>query len=143
MLWNQLHSLTAFSRTTSSTSEPLSANKTQKGELGPGERKSLSNERVKLILGPATEIHWVREIYRMFILKNRTMQGIADELNRLRVPFLDGREWTRMGVRGILTNPKYKGTSVYNRRNGRLKSKVKANAEAEWIVVPDAFEAIV
>ena len=48
-----------------------------------------------------------------------------------------------MGVRGILTNPKYKGTSVYNRRKGRLRSKVKTNAETEWIVVPDAFEAIV
>ena len=121
----------------------ISANKTQKGELGPGERKSLSNERVKLILGPATEVHWIREIYRMFVSENRTMQGIADELNRMRVPFIDGREWKRMGVRGILTNPKYKGTSVYNRRTGRLKSQVKTNAEAEWIVVPNAFEAII
>jgi len=121
----------------------ISANKTQKGELGPGDRKNLSNERVKLIPGPTNEIHWVREIYRMFISENRNMQSIADELNRLRVPFLDGREWTRMGVRGILTNPKYKGTSVYNRRKSRLRSQVKTNAETEWIVVPDAFEAII
>lgn len=121
----------------------ISANKTQKGELGPGERKSLSNERVKLILGPATEVHWIREIYRMFVSENRTMQGIADELNRLRVPFIDGRKWTRMGVRGILTNPKYKGTSVYNRRRSRLSSQAKTNPETEWVVIPDAFEAII
>src|SRR5208282_2741677 len=121
----------------------ISTNKTQKGELRPGERKSLANERVKLIPGPATEIHWIREIYRMYVSENRTMQGIADELNRLNVPFLDGREWTRMGVRGILTNPKYKGTSVYNQRRSRLGSRVKTNAETEWIVVPDAFEAII
>jgi DNA invertase Pin-like site-specific DNA recombinase len=63
----------------------ISANKTPKGELAPGERKNLGNERVRLIPGPANEIHWVREIYRMFISENRTMQGIADELNRLRV----------------------------------------------------------
>lgn len=121
----------------------ISASRTQKGELGHGERKNLSNERVKLILGPATEIHWVREIYRMFILENRDMQGIANELNRLRVPFLDGRRWTRMGVRGILTNQKYKGTCLYNRMNSRLSSRAKANAETEWIVVPNAFEAII
>lgn len=121
----------------------ISSNRTPKGEIGPGERKSLSNERVKLILGPATELHWVREIYCMFILENRDMQGIADELNRLSVPFTNGRRWTRMGVRGILTNPKYKGTCLYNRMNSRLKSRAKANAETEWIVVPDAFEAII
>jgi len=121
----------------------ISANKTPKGELRAGERKSLSNERVKLISGPATEIYWIREIYRMFVSENRTMQGIADELNRLGVPFIDGREWKRMGVRGILTNPKYKGTSVYNRKRSRLSSQVKTNAETEWIVVPDAFAAII
>ena len=121
----------------------VSTNKTSKGELGFGERKSLSNERVKLVPGPAREIHWVREIYRMLILENRSIQGIADELNRLKVPFLGGREWKRTGVMGILTNPKYKGTSVYNRRNSRLRARVKPNAETEWIVVPDAFEAIV
>jgi DNA invertase Pin-like site-specific DNA recombinase len=121
----------------------ISANRTQKGELGPGERKSLNNERVKLIRGPEKEIHWVREIYRMFISENRNMQDIADELNRLRVPFIDGRKWTRMGVRGILTNPKYEGTSVYNRKRSRLSSLAKTNPETEWIVVPDAFEAII
>lgn len=121
----------------------VSTNKTPKGELGFGERKSLSNERVKLVHGPATEIRWVREIYRMLIFENRSIQGIADELNKLEVPFLDGRQWKRTGVMGILTNPKYKGTLVYNRRKSRLKSRVKPNAETEWIVVPDAFEAII
>jgi DNA invertase Pin-like site-specific DNA recombinase len=121
----------------------ISATKIQKGVLGPGERKSLSNERVKLIPGPANETHWVREIYRMFISENRTMQGIADELNRLRVPFLEGRKWTRMGVRGILTNPKYKGTTLYNFTKSRLRSQVRTNPETEWIVVPNSFEAIV
>src|SRR5258708_38754226 len=78
----------------------------------------------------------------MFVSENRTMQGIADELNRLGVPFIDGREWKRMGVRGVLTNPKYTGSSVYNRRRSRLSSQVKTNAEAEWIVGPGAVAAI-
>jgi DNA invertase Pin-like site-specific DNA recombinase len=121
----------------------ISANKTQKGELVRGERKSLGNERVKLIPGPENEIRWVREICRMFISENRTMQGVADELNRLRVPFLEGRRWTRMGVRGVLLNPKYKGTLIYNRTGSRLRSKVRINPPSEWIVVPDAYEAII
>lgn len=121
----------------------IAANRLQKGELAHGERKSLGNERVKLMPGPATEIHWVREIYRMFTLENRTMQGVADELNRLRVPFLEGRRWTRSGVRGILTNPKYKGTTLYNLKRSRLRSQVRMNAEKEWIVVPNSFEAII
>jgi DNA invertase Pin-like site-specific DNA recombinase len=121
----------------------VSANGTQKGELTAGERKNLSNERVKLIPGPAMEIHWVREIYHMFIFENRDMQGIADELNGLKIPFLNGRRWTRLGVRGILTNPKYKGTCLYNRMSSRLRSRAKTNADTEWIVVPHAFEGIV
>src|SRR5260221_1909524 len=79
----------------------------------------------------------------MFVSGNRTMQGIADELNRLAVPYMYGLMWTRMDDRGILNIHKYKGTSVYNRRRSRLSSQVKTNAETEWIVVPDAFAAII
>ena len=121
----------------------ISANRTPKGEIPAGERKSISNERVRLILGPAIEVHWVREVYRMFISEHRSIQGIAEHLNGLKVPYLDGRKWQDASVRGILTNPKYKGTSVYNRRRSRLSARVRANAETEWIVVPNAIEAIV
>ena len=64
----------------------VSANKTPKIELAPGEYKSLANERVKLVPGSDEEVHWIREIYRMFVVEKRTLQGIADELNRLQVP---------------------------------------------------------
>ena len=121
----------------------ISANRTPKGELPHGERKSTSNERVVLIPGPEDETHWVREIYRMFVCENRTVQGIANELNRLEVPYINGRMWQDSSVRGILMNPKYKGMAVYNRRSGKLRSRPKLNAEEKWIVVPDAFEPIV
>jgi DNA invertase Pin-like site-specific DNA recombinase len=121
----------------------VSTNRTPKGELAPGERKSTSNERVILIPGPATEIHWVREIYRMFVLENRSVRGVAEELNRLEVPYLDGRKWQDASVRGILKNPKYKGTIVYNRIGGKLKSPKRVNPEHEWIVIPDACPPLV
>ncbi len=121
----------------------ISANRTPKGEIPRGERKSMSNERVKLIPGPATEVYWVREVYRMFTSGHRSVQSIVDDLNAWKVPYVDGREWQDSSVRGILTNPKYKGTAIYNQRRSRLSSKVKPNAETEWIVVPGAFEPII
>jgi len=121
----------------------ISTNKTPKGEIPRGERKNLANERVTLIPGPADEIHWVREIYRMFICESRGIQGIANELNRMSVPGLDGRKWTRNMVRGILTNPKYKGTYLYNRTSKRLHAPQRMNAETKWVVVPGAFAPIV
>jgi TonB family protein len=39
----------------------LSVDKTPKGQLLPGERKNVTNERVTLAPGPANEIYWVRE----------------------------------------------------------------------------------
>ena len=121
----------------------LSPDKTPKGEIPPGERKSISNERVQLMPGPANETHWVREIYRMFICEHMGLQRIANELNKLGVPALDGRKWTRSMVTGILRNPKYKGTIRYNATSQRLHSGHRRNPEAEWIVVPGAFESIV
>ena len=110
----------------------ISADGTPKGEIPCGERKSMSNERVILIPGPATEIHWVREIYRMFISENRSIQGIVDKLNGFKVPYLDGRKWQDASVRGILRNPKYEGMALYNRTSGKLTSPQKMNAEKEW-----------
>ena len=121
----------------------LSADKTPKGQLLPGERKNVTNERVTLAPGPANEIHWVREIYRMFIHEHMRLQHIANKLNKLGVPGLHGRKWTRNMVGGILRNPKYKGTLRYNTTTQRLSSRNRKNPETEWIVVPGAYESIV
>jgi DNA invertase Pin-like site-specific DNA recombinase len=121
----------------------ISSNRTPKGELPRGERKSTSNERVILIPGPENETYWVREIFRKFIFENRTVQGIANELNRLQVPYIEGRAWQDASVRGILTNPKYKGMAVYNRRSGKLRTRPRMNPESEWILVPNAFAPII
>jgi Recombinase len=121
----------------------LSADKTPKGQLLPGERKNVTNERVTLVPGPANEIHWVREIYRMFIQEHMRLQHIANKLNRLGVPGLHGRKWKRNMVGRILRNPKYKGTLRYNSTTQRLNSRNRKNPETEWIVVPGAYESIV
>jgi DNA invertase Pin-like site-specific DNA recombinase len=114
-----------------------------KAQLAPGEYKSISNERVILVLGPAFEVHCVQEIYRMFVSERKTLQGIADELNLQNAPFQDGRKWKSHAVRRILCNPKYKGTALYNRTTSKLMSVQKPRPESEWVVVPEAFAPIV
>ncbi|MGA3106379.1 MAG: recombinase family protein [Terriglobales bacterium] len=121
----------------------LSADKTPKGLLLLGERKNVTNERVTLGPGPEDEVHWVREIYRMFIHEHMRLQHIADKLNTLGVPGLHERKWTRNMVGGILRNPKYKGTLRYNVTSQRLNSRNRKNPETDWIIVAGAYEPIV
>jgi len=73
----------------------LSVDRAPKRELSLGERKSVANERVTLIPGPENEIHWVREIYRMFIYEHMPLGQIANSLNNMSIPGLHGRKWTR------------------------------------------------
>jgi DNA invertase Pin-like site-specific DNA recombinase len=121
----------------------LSVDKTPKGELSFGERKSVTNERVTLVPGPSNEVRWVQEIYRLFIHEHMGLQHIANELNRLGVLGLHGRNWTRGMVGGILRNPKYKGTLRYNATTQRLRSGSRKNPEAEWVIVPGAYEPVI
>jgi len=121
----------------------ISADRIPTRQLEAGEWKSVSNERIKLIPGPEAEVHWVQEIYRMYIIDKRSMQDIADELNRLRVPNAQGRRWNAPGIRQIIINPKYMGTFVFNRRSYKLNSPRKNNPEAQWIIIPNAYPAII
>jgi DNA invertase Pin-like site-specific DNA recombinase len=112
-------------------------------ELAAGEWKSVTNERVVLTLGPEQELQWVREIFRMYISGRFSMQDIADELNRQGVPFPSGKMWSHQNVGRVLTHPKYEGTAVYNRKSSKLRGPKKATPESEWVVLANAFPAIV
>jgi len=121
----------------------ISADAVPRQQLSTGERKSIATDRVVLVPGPASEVFWVREIYRLFISGNKTFVGIAAELDQRGAPFLKGKNWSDHAVKRILTHPKYKGTAIYNRTTERLCSKSRKVPESEWIVAPDAFEPIV
>jgi DNA invertase Pin-like site-specific DNA recombinase len=120
----------------------IDQNRTPKAVLAPGERKSLQTDRVILVPGPTEEVTVVREMYQRF-LNGETEQAIADELNRRGVLSDLGREWTGATVRQILTNPKYIGANVYNRRSFKLKRKRVENPPDMWIHRDEAFDAIV
>ncbi|MFY9702515.1 MAG: recombinase family protein [Terriglobales bacterium] len=121
----------------------VTADGSRKQELSRGERKSIATDRVILVLGPPEEIFWVREIYRMFMQHGTSLVNIADELTRRHAPYLPGRTWSDYAVKRILTNPKYKGTVIYNRTTEKLSSKSRRLPESEWVLVPNAFEPII
>lgn len=121
----------------------MSANGVLRQQLSTGERKSIANDRVVLVPGPAHEIFWVEEIYRLFISGGKNFAGIAAELERRGAPYLRGSTWSDHAVKKILTHPKYKGTAVYNRTSEKLCSKWRRVPEAEWIVKPNAFKPLV
>ena len=54
-----------------------------------------------------------------------------------------GRPWTRGTVREVLTNEKYIGNNLFNRRSAKLKSKSKANPESEWVRKEGAFHPVI
>lgn len=114
-----------------------------KGVLGRGEHKSLQTDRVVLCPGPDKEVAIVREIYTLFADQGRSEAWIADHLNARGLRTDLDRAWTRGVVHQILTNEKYIGNNVYNRRSFKLKRKRVVNAPEMWIRADGAFEGIV
>ena len=114
-----------------------------KAELRRGEQKSLQTDRVILTPGPPEEVEIVRRLYRMFVLQRRSESEIAGLLNSEGVVTDLGRPWTRATVHQVLTNEKYIGNNVYNRRSFKLKAKRIANAPEIWVRKEGAFAGIV
>jgi DNA invertase Pin-like site-specific DNA recombinase len=114
-----------------------------KAELARGEHKSLQTDRVILMPGPDEEILVVNDIYRWFVDDGLIESEIAGRLNGMRMCTDMGRAWTRASVHQVLTNPKYIGNNVYNRRSFKLKKVRVVNPPAMWICKDAAFEPIV
>ncbi len=113
-----------------------------KQELAIGQRKSLQTERVVLVPGPESERDKICWMYDQFIAGRRETE-IADRLNAEGWLTDFGRPWTRGTVREALTNEKYIGNNLFNRSSGKLKSKLKANPESEWVRKEGAFPSVV
>ncbi len=114
-----------------------------KSELRRREHKSIQTDRVILIPGPPDEIEIVRRIYTDFVERGLTEAPIANRLNRQGILTDLGREWTRSTVRQILTNEKYIGNNVWNKRSFKLKTKRVKNDPALWVRAENVFEPIV
>ncbi len=114
-----------------------------KGTLKRGEHKSLQTDRVVLVVGPDEEVETVRWIYRAFTEEGMQEAQIAEHLNQQGVKTDLEREWTRGVVHTILTNEKYIGNNVFNRRSFKLKKRRVVNAPEMWVRADGVFEAII
>ena len=114
-----------------------------KGLLKPGEHKSITTDRVLLVPGPLEEVEVIKEIYRQDIEERRSMPAITDALNRQGLVNERGQPWTRDRSSEILTNPKYTGANVTNRRSTKLKTKRVFNPREMWVWREGAFEGLV
>lgn len=120
----------------------LGDDRTAKGQLNRGERKSLQTDRVVLIPGPEHEVTIVRRIYSMF-LNGLGEARISAVLNDEGVSTDSGRSWSPGTVREVLRNEKYIGNNVYNRISFKLKKRRTVNRPEDWIRADGAFEALV
>jgi DNA invertase Pin-like site-specific DNA recombinase len=114
-----------------------------KQELAAGDQKSLSTDRVILALGPALEVQVVKDIYQMLLSDKLSISAIARELNRRRIAYRGGSEWTYHGVRAVLTAPKYTGCHVYGRTSVRLSTPRVKVPRSEWVVTQAAFTPLI
>jgi DNA invertase Pin-like site-specific DNA recombinase len=114
-----------------------------KAELKRGEQKSLQTDRVLLVPGPVDEVELVRWIYGKFVDEGKVESEIASALNERGIKTDLDRPWTRSVVHQILTNEKYIGNNVYNRKSFKLKRKRVSNAPEMWIRAEGVFEAII
>ena len=109
--------------------------------LDTGQRKDPADHTI-LVPGPRKEVECVRAIYAM-ALTNLSMSEIARRLNRHRIPYLEGRQWTNAAVGRTLRNPKYAGVNTWNRMTCKLHSTPKNLPREQWIVTPEAFLPVI
>jgi len=114
-----------------------------KGMLSRGEHKSLQTDRVVLVAGPDEEVETVRWIYSAFTEEGLQEAAIAHRLNQKGLMTDLEREWTRGVVHGILTNEKYIGNNVFNRKSFKLKKRRVVNTPDMWVRADGVFEAII
>jgi DNA invertase Pin-like site-specific DNA recombinase len=121
----------------------VAADGTPKQLLGPGERKSISSDRVMLVGGTPKEQACVREIYRLFVEDKFSLVQIAHDLNRRSVPITTSNKWNPWTIKHILTHPKYTGALVFGRTERKLQSPPRRTDRSQWVVTPNAFQGIV
>ena len=121
----------------------LNRDRSPKEIMKPGDRKSLQTDRVILVPGPSKEVSTVRLIFKLFTVQRIAQGQIVTILNASSRRPAVGRLWTRCIVNEILTNPKYVGAAVYNRKSTKLQQKAVRNPPQKWVRLDGAYKAIV
>ncbi len=121
----------------------LAADGTARRLLKYGESKATVTDRVVLVLGPDHEVETTRRIYELYVDGLVKECAIARQLNSDGISSEFGRPWTKSMVNSILTNVKYTGRLVFNRRSGKLSRPRQHNDAIDWVTNDSAFPSIV
>jgi DNA invertase Pin-like site-specific DNA recombinase len=121
----------------------IGPNRSPKGVLHFGERKSIQTDRIILAPGPPHEVATVQRIFRLFTQESKNAQEITDQLNQESIPYHMGRPWARSTVARMLSSEKYIGNSVFNLTSSKLGQKNTPNPPHVWMRVEGAFDRII
>ena len=121
----------------------LDADKKPERLLKKGEHKSISNARVTFTLANDQTTDTVREIFNLFVIEQKSLKEVATILNAKGIPSDNGGLWHHRKVLHILTNETYMGTKTYNKKWHRLKQGHRRNPRNQWVIVPNAYPALV
>jgi DNA invertase Pin-like site-specific DNA recombinase len=123
----------------------VSASRERKLILLPGQRKSIQEDRVILVPGPAEEVNCIREIFRLFVDDHKMPKAIAAELNGRGYKY-EGvlrHQWYPQAVNRILRNAKYTGNCIYGRCSGKLHTPKISLPPSMWIVKESAWQPLI
>lgn len=115
----------------------------QARRLTRGERNALRGERTSLTLGPPHEVAVIRRMFKLCDARQLSCGRIAQILNEDGVASPGGRSWSAERVRDILTNSKYAGDILSQRRTTPLGGRRKAADKETWILARGAGPALI
>lgn len=121
----------------------LDVNKNPIRVLNKGEHKQIANERVSFTPKDDETTETVKEIFKLFVNEKYLIPDIVTYLNQKGTLSANGKMWNRSKIIKVLTDETYIGTRIYNKTWGRLKQKSHKNPRSEWVIVPNAFKAVV
>lgn len=107
------------------------------------ERKNLTSDRVILIPGPRHEVEVIRTIFELAAKGRQSPRRIAEELNRRRIKYIDGKRWNMLNVYLILKNEKYTGTNMWGKTNKPFSRCTTRLPRSAWVTKPNAFVPLV
>jgi hypothetical protein len=125
--------------------------------LGEGERARKDKGIIaRLVPSSPERVAVVRRIFDRYI-DGHGISTIAYELNQEQVPAVFSKHWTVSSIKGILSNPVYRGAIVWNQSStgkihgvdGSGKTKRKRSRDREkndrgdWFTIEDAHEPLV
>jgi len=88
------------------------------------------------------EAEVVRKVYDWYVNEGLGYYAIAKSLNEEGIPSKHQKEWSIRAIKRMLSNPAYKGTMMWNRKDSG-KARRKEKDMSEWVTVEDCLPVII